>query len=911
MRLLLLECALVSLSLCWLSLPAGGVQTVAVDGGVFWEAESYDQLLSGQDFAQITAETQASGGNMLIGMFRPGAIRYQLSIPAAGTYALWMRYAAPSDATTHISFGAADESALQPVKVRMTSQKLDAPGAYQWARLGQFDLPAGNTFFVLGQGPLRPDCFLLTPQLEAQVDDAVLEAVARAKEAPRGEKLPELTHSRAITQHPQWLRQAMRPCYAHFEWDPRNTPESWCEKAARAGANCIFGAGEMPAGELDGALKRYDFSNISRMPAFQFPEGYDLSFSWVKRYADAAHAHGLKIVIYDGAYRTLDPILLEHPDWRQMDAEGRPFADGFGSWCSPYRQAWIDRWVKVARESGLDGIMIDMMFTGPNGGDYSPWTVKAFKERFGVEPPREADYRNLTWQRWIDFQSWVREEALLDLTEALHAVNPEIAVIPNQTKGWIFSGVTRTFLSTRAARCADGLLEEMGWDYKHNWNRPWAWPVGAQFQNLFLTCRTRPGYGQMWHMVLNFPQVHTEALAYSMLANGAAPGVVTGGNWPQMEAVWRHIKGCEPWIEEADLTPWMALHFSENTLNWYANARGSDAYMAYMKNVFGLFQAALELHLPVEIITDDDLADPQKLARYATVCLPNSACLSDAQVAALVEYVKGGGGLMATFETGSYDEDGTRRTASALEALTGVRTSGAVASDSWSFPLASATHPMLQHPDIQQAGGWRQGFLDPSPVATLFAGPKERGVSAVAVTRPPEDAFTLPLQGAGTPKAPFAPQDASFKTLIARTVGQGKVVYFPIDLGHAYYVFNHPLNRRLIGQALQWTAATAPPLQTDAPMLLQTVPWQKGSARVVHLLNDISSFGRAAAPNPEAFTAFRSEVIPLHDVTVSVPGTFTEALWLPEGSTLPVTAADGWTKTTVPRVDIHGIVVFR
>lgn len=907
----LLVCIIAVLGLCWFASPALATPAVLVNGGLFWEAENYDRLLADQQFAQVTAEPLASGGNMLTGMYQPGAIRYNLSLPAAGVYALWMRYAAPSDATTHLGFGVTDEAALQAVKVPVTLRKLDAPGAYQWARLGQFELPAGDTFFVLGQGPLRPDCFLLTPQLEAQVDDGVLEAVAVAKEAPRGVKLPKLTHSRAITQHPQWLRKALRPCYAHFEWDARNTPESWCEKAAQAGANCIFGAGEIPAGELNGALKRFDFSNISRVPPFEFPEGYDLSFRWAKRYVDAAHANGLKMVLYDGAHRTLDPLLLEHPDWRQVDAAGRTYPDGFGSWCSPYRQAWIDRWVKVARESGMDGVMIDMMFTGPNGGDYSPWTVKAFTERFGVEPPRQADYRNLTWQRWIEFQTWVREEALVDLTEALHAVNPEIAVIPNQTKGWIFSAVASNFLSTRAARCADGLLEEMGWDYKHKWNRPWAWPLGAQFQNLFLTCRTRPGYGQMWHVILNFPEVHTQALAYSMLANGAAPGVVTGGNWPQMERIWRHVQGCEEWMEGAELTPWMALHFSENTLNWYANARGADAYMAYMENIFGMFQAALELHLPVEIITDDDLADPQKLARYATVCLPNSACLSDAQAAALAGYVQGGGGLVATFETGSYDEDGTRRAAPALEGLTGVRQSGAVEADSWGFPLSSATHPMLQHPDIQDAGGWRQGFLDRSPVATLYTGPKERCVSAVAVSPPPEDAFTLPLQGPAAGKVPFAPEGATFRALLARSVGQGRIAYFPVDLGHAYYVFNHPLNRRLIGQALQWTAATAPPLQTDGPMILQTVAWQKGSARVVHLLNDISSFGRAAAPNPEAFTAFRSEVIPLREVTVGVPGTFSQALWLPEGATLPVTATDGWTQTTVPRVGLHGVVVFR
>ncbi|MBM4082947.1 MAG: hypothetical protein FJ278_24785, partial [Planctomycetes bacterium] len=362
------------------------------------------------------------------------------------------------------------------------------------------------------------------------------------------------------------------------------------------------------------------------------------------------------------------------------------------------------RWVKIAKLSGMDGIMIDMLFTGPHGGDFSDYTVKAFKERFGVEPPRTADPRNRVWQRWLDFQSWTREEVLLDLTEALHAVSPEIAVVPNQTAGWIFDGVDRIFLTTRAARCSDGLLEEMGWDFRHQWNRPWAWPLSSAWQNLFLRCRTRPGYGQMWHMLLNFPEAHAQAISYSMLANGVAPGLVTGGNWPEMTDIWTHIRGCEPWIEECELTPWLALHFSEDTLAWYANARGKDAYHAYMKNLFGFFQVALEMHLPVEIITDDDLADLGKLQRYAALLLPNSACLSTPQAQAVERYVQAGGGLVASFETGGFDEDGTRREEPPLTTLFGASRQEAVLSDHWMMPLQGVSHPILDHPDIQKAG---------------------------------------------------------------------------------------------------------------------------------------------------------------------------------------------------------------
>ncbi len=109
------------------------------------------------------------------------------------------------------------------------------------------------------------------------------------------------------------------------------------------------------------------------------------------------------------------------------------------------------------------------------------------------------DPRDLTWQRWIDFQAWTREEVMLDVTEALHAVSPEIACIWNQTTGWVFDG--REHLTSRAGQCADGLLEEMGWEVSHHAfeGRPFAWLQSA-WQSLFL--HGRAPYGLLWRQEL-------------------------------------------------------------------------------------------------------------------------------------------------------------------------------------------------------------------------------------------------------------------------------------------------------------------------------------------------------------------------------------------------------------------------
>jgi len=889
--------------LAFLPFPTAGLAAPQFElpQGAFFEAEDYDRLVRGETgFAKVTVEVGVSGGKIILGMFADGLIRYDLAVLQAGSHALWARCAAPGDATAGFGFGGED-AGLATARVAKTVEglgSLTAPNAYQWRRLGSVDLPAGKTQLLLGRGALRYDCFFLSRQPEFVVTDALLTELERAKETPKGRKLPELVHTRAITRHPQWLMQnALRPAYAHCEWDKANTPQSWAKMAREAGANCLVGVGEMPAGTLDGTMKAFPFESMDKK-GFKLPPGYRKDdHSWVKEFADAGHAEGLKVVMYDGAYRTLDPLLLEHPEWRQLDAKGAPYRAGFGSWHSPYRAAYIARWVKAARECGIDGIMVDMLFTAPRGGDHSPFAVKAFNDRFGVEPPRVEDPRDLTWQRWIDFQAWTREEVMLDVTEALHAVSPEIACIWNQTTGWVFDG--REYLTSRAGKCADGLLEEMGWEVSHGAfdSRPFAWPLQSAWQSLFLRCRT--AYGQMWHLNGFYTRVNHEALSYSMFANGIAPAVVTGGNWDYLKRIWSHIQACEKHMAGATLAPYAALHFSEDTLQWHANARGDDARQAYLRNVFGFFQALLETHLPVAIVTDDELADAAALRRYATVVLPNTSCLSDQQAAALAAYVREGGGLIASFETGVFDEDGTRREKPALEELLGVKQGAVVGGRNWMLDTTKQTHRITRIPEVTDGGDPSQGSRDRKPQVTFFVAHASRDARIVKTTA--QDGIeSVRLGGPGS----------GYSALHTRVVGRGRVAYFPPDIGHGYFAYNHPIARRLIERTVRWSAGQSPFLETDAPMAVQTVCFRKGDDLVVHLVNDNSSFGRAAAPNPESFGAFRDEVLPVHGVKLAVSGNYRKAILLPDGKELAVRSNDGKVETTVPRVDIHAMVVF-
>ena len=77
-------------------------------------------------------------------------------------------------------------------------------------------------------------------------------------------------------------------------------------------------------------------------------------------------------------------------------------------------------------------------------------------------------------------------------------------------------------------------------------------------------------------------------------------------------------------------------------------------------------QSLIESHVPFELVFDRDLAD---LSRYNVLVLPNSTCLSDAQLAAIRRFVRQGGGLVAIGQAGLYDQWRRARTTPGLAGL--------------------------------------------------------------------------------------------------------------------------------------------------------------------------------------------------------------------------------------------------
>jgi len=74
----------------------------------------------------------------------------------------------------------------------------------------------------------------------------------------------------------------------------------------------------------------------------------------------------------------------------------------------------------------------------------------------------------------------------------------------------------------------------------------------------------------------------------------------------------------------------------------------------------GIYDALLRGRFAFDFVHEDRL-EPERLSKYRALLLPNIAMLSDRQCQQIRDYVQSGGSIMASFETGLYDENLNQR----------------------------------------------------------------------------------------------------------------------------------------------------------------------------------------------------------------------------------------------------------
>jgi hypothetical protein len=247
---------------------------------------------------------------------------------------------------------------------------------------------------------------------------------------------------------------------------------------------------------------------------------------------------------------------------------------------------------------------------------------------------------------------------------------------------------------------------------------------------------------------------------------------------------------------------------------------------AYMRETTqGIYDALLRGRFAFDYVHEDRL-QPERLKKYRALLLPNIAMLSDRQCEQLRAYVRGGGSLMASFETSLYDENLNPRADFGLGDLFGVSRAGDVVGTNGNPYYARIESPQSAHPHAILAGfsdtNWLAGSQNRAPLKAI-ANPVLTVVPGF-VRYPPELAYP-PVSETDEP------------AVVLRETGASRLAWFAGDVERTYWLTGHGDLLRLIDNTIRWVTRDERMVSVAGPGYIELFCWETDPGYAVHLLN--------------------------------------------------------------------------
>ncbi len=596
---------------------------------------------------------------------------------------------------------------------------------------------------------------------------------------------------------------------------------------------------------------------------------------------------------------------FEHPERRAIGADGRPVLTASDNpllaareerpvvcMNGPHRQYIKDILAELSRGYDFDGFWLDCYnWWGRVNPCFCDVCKSTYRKDTGAEIPKQGLFTTSEGKRYIEWRRRLNTTILKDVIETVRQINPQLTVTHN--------GSGSNSLSDWEFCDADDYVSH---EYHFNegyanlsllCQRNWSLKPGVPFEIEIWRFANRLGgpRATMRAYQVRRPEVLLTEMA-SVVANGGFPqyydqvkadGTLEARSLKMLAPAFREVAARQPWGSVGEPVGYAAVLWSKAT----EALAPRDEQALHRDGVAGAYTALMEAHMPAAVLTERDIT--MRRWRGARVIVVDAAeCLSAECCKALADYTLNGGGLVVTGRSSLRDGEGRPLKNFGLSALLGADYQG-MTPKWYSFLNPEGTHPVT--------AGLEPGFpLSVYETLQVRAAAKP-GVQVLGTIVNPMPGFHMgypPHERTGAPG------------LLVREHGKGRVVYVSAALGAVYFRVNHPDYGRLMVNAVEWAAASAPPVTVDAPGTVEMVAWRDESSRrtIVHLVN------RTGAGLPQGEGAFQHDVIPVHGIRVHVTGRLAGAVAKiqPGGRVLPSKRSGDRMTVELDRLDIWEVL---
>ena len=568
----------------------------------------------------------------------------------------------------------------------------------------------------------------------------------------------------------------------------------------------------------------------------------------------AAHANGQKVIAYIASIWGGSEMYWEHPDWAQRKADGRvtSWDEAYTSvaMCpnSPYRGYLEQVVTEISDNYPVDGFYFDEP-------SFQSWCScshcrEKFFAEYHQELPVKEDWGDPVFQKFIAWRycqitAWRR--SLYELVKQddrciffqgayplSNLVSKPFKVSGFKYKYWYperfavdwYVPLAHAAYLPGSAEIGDVVHFE---PYRHMVNDPiWVYGLAMRYgqsigkgkQILALNMMAQTPFDQY-----GLPEEEIRLAISEIFANSGSPlfaryypDRVDPGAWEHVYNCFREFQASEEYLYHRESVKYAAILYSQSSLDRFDHLKDKPAHLGCLK---GLSKALLQEHLLFDIITEADLGG---LGEYRVLVLPNTSCLTSEAKAQIRRFVAQGGGVVASYEAGIYDESGRRLPADDFAGLFGLAYSPEppqFAGFDVYMRLAEAHELPVKLP---------AGKLIPTGGIQLGVVPESAQV--VATT----------LGGAAVHYGPLGEETGSPAVLLSQPEGQGRCVYFSLPIGNRYLEFGVSAHRELIAAAVRWAAGEESPimLENASKELALTAYLQEVEKRyVIHLVASV------------------------------------------------------------------------
>lgn len=247
---------------------------------------------------------------------------------------------------------------------------------------------------------------------------------------------------------------------------------------------------------------------------------------------------------------------------------------------------------------------------------------------------------------------------------------------------------------------------------------------------------------------------------------------------------------------------------------WSVNARLSS---------LGSFSACIKNHIQTTSLLKQDLDSIDILTKYKVLYLPDICCLTEKQITNITRFVENGGGLVMTYATSLYDENGEKHSDFILGNIAKIR---------YHKPDEKMSEKMLEHSTF---GSVWDMYLKTRPGQDVIKSPLSDGLIPTHLYETVDV-----LHGGAVVADLVSGSDTESITpgLIVSQFGKGKIAYISAAMGAMYLQTGIKEFSDFIKNVIEYVSPDGFPYEIEAPpSTLITNMTVNGDKRVFHLIN--------------------------------------------------------------------------